>query len=465
MAKKKNPVKAAAPEDTFKNGMTDAILGVGNPGGFGTQVNQVSTLMQNNRWYLISNMRQLLSEMYVENGLVQTIVDVPVDDGLRGGLEIKSKQLEEEQIQKLQIEIEKEDDINEIGQAMKWNRLFGGAGVIIITDQDPELPLQVSLINEQSKLEFRSVDMWELFYDRQGSDGSETSLGEEKFEFYNYYGVKLHKSRVMRMKGIKAPSFVRPRLRGWGFSVIESLVKSINQYLKAINLTFEVLDEFKLDIFKIKGMTNSLLMANGEQKIRQRVALANTQKNFQNALTMDSEDDYVQKQLSFAGLSEVMSGLRMQIASDLRMPMTKIFGISATGFSSGEDDIENYNAMVESQIRSKCKFDLIKMVELRCQQMFGFVPDDISVEFKPLRVLSSEAQENVKTQQFSRLLQAVQAGHLTEKEFKEACNKEKLLGIQLDTSVDKIEVEGEDTKEPAAPAAKKSVTAAPEAKS
>ena len=31
---------------------------------------------------------------------------------------------------------------------------------------------------------------------------------------------------------------------------------------------------------------------------------------------------------------------------NLKMPITKLFGISAAGFSSGEDDIENYNSMI-----------------------------------------------------------------------------------------------------------------------
>lgn len=130
----------------------------------GTQLSQVNTLFNNNRWYLISNMRQLLSELYVEHGLVQSIVGVPVDDGLRGGVEISSKQLDEGQIQELQVSLDRDDDINTVGQALKWNRLFGGAGVLIMTDQDPMEPLDLNAITKDSALEFRAVDMWELFW-------------------------------------------------------------------------------------------------------------------------------------------------------------------------------------------------------------------------------------------------------------------------------------------------------------
>lgn len=421
-----------------KNGLSAAIMGDGwgapgsqNPNTT-TQLSQVSTLFKNNRWYLISNMRQLLSEIYIEHGLIQTIVDVPVDDGLRGGVEIQSKQLSEEQIQELQTSLDRDDDLNTVGQALKWNRLYGGAGVLIMTDQDPFQPLDIQAIKKDSPLEFRAVDMWELFWDKQNTEGYDPEIQMQNFEHYNYYAKRLHKSRVMRMKGLTPPSFIRPRLRGWGFSVVEALVRSVNQYLKANDLGFEVLDEFKLDVFKIKNLTNTLLSPAGDQKIRQRVALANAQKNFQNAIVMDSEDDFDHKQLSFSGLAETMLGIRMQVASDMRMPMTKLFGISAAGFSSGEDDIENYNAMVESQVRNKAKYDILRMIEIKCQKLFGFIPDDLSIEFKPLRILGAEQEENVKTQKFNRALAARQAGELTREEFRDICNRGNLLDIQLD---------------------------------
>jgi len=437
-------------KETIFNGLSQAIMGF-DPLSTGAQLSQVDTIFNNNRWYLISNMRQVLSEIYIEHGIIQTVVDVPVDDAFRGGVEIKSKQLSSDQLEKLQVLVEREDIIDSVvAQAMKWNRLYGGAGVVIITDQDPTTPLDLDAIGPDSQLEFRAVDMWELFWDKQNTEGYNPQIQEQDYDYYSYYGVKLHKSRVMKMKGMKAPSFLRPRLRGWGFSVVESLVRSINQYLKANDLAFEVLDEFKIDIYKIKGLTSTLLSADGTSAIQRRVSLANQQKNFQNAISMDSEDDYQQKQLSFAGLADIMREIRMQIASDLRMPLTKIFGISSTGFNAGEEDLENYNSMVESQVRNKSKYDILRILELMCKKEFGMVPDDLSISFQPLRMLSAEQEENVKTQKFNRLIQAKQAGEITSEEFRDACNKDDLMGIQLeDTNLDILEMQkGLEAKEP-----------------
>lgn len=420
---------------SVKNGLQDA-LGLPSDGTGFSQLSQTDTLFKNNRWYLISNMRQLLSQIYVEIGLIRTVVDIPVDDALRGGVEISSKQLSEEQITDIQNLMEQQDDLSIAGEAGKWNRLFGGAGLVIISGQDPKTPMNWDAIGSDSPIEFRAVDMWELYFSKQNTkdysaiiDGREL----ENVEYYDYYGIQLHKSRVIIMRGDSAPSFVRPRLRGWGVSCVETVVRSINQYLKATDLTFEVLDEFKIDIVKIKGLTMALHSAEGHEAIRKRVALMTAQKNYQNAITMDGEDDYVQKQLSFAGISDTMTGIRMQVASDLKMPLTKVFGISSAGFSSGEDDIENYNATVESGTRTKLRQVILTQIKVRAQQLFGFVPDDITFKYKPLRVLSTEQEENVKTQKYNRALQARQAGEISRLEFREIVNRGNLLDMKLET--------------------------------
>lgn len=443
MTRKKNKIKvkngiadlSKLPQEerrsVIANGLTEAIMGF-NFGGIGTQLNQVDTLFINNRWYLISNMRQPLSEVYAEHGIVRTIIDVPVNDALRGGVDIKTKQLSPEEVEELQAEIKIEKDLIHLGQALKWNRLFGGAGLIAITDQDPASELDIDAIDENTPLEFRAVDMWELFWDKQNVESTNLEVDTQDFEHYNYYGKKLHKSRVMTMRGITAPSFIRPRLRGWGLSQLESIITSINQYFKSNNLVFEVLDEFKLDIFKLKNLASTLLSANGTAIVRQRVDLTNKQKNYMNAITLDADDGYEQKQLSFAGIAEMYKEFRMQMACDTRMPISKIFGVASSGFSSGEDDIENYNAMIESEIRSIAEPDVLKIVKLRCQKMFGHVPDDLSIVFRPLRMLSAEQEETVKTAQFARVIQALQAGAMDGKDFKDACNKANLLPIQLD---------------------------------
>ena len=57
------------------------------------------------------------------------------------------------------------------------------------------------------------------------------------------------------------------------------------------------------------------------------------------------------------------------IAAYLRQPVSKIWGTGSSGFLSGEDDLENYNAMIESEIRPQALRMIKWVVDLRCLQL------------------------------------------------------------------------------------------------
>lgn len=70
---------------------------------------------------------------------------------------------------------------------------------------------------------------------------------------------------------------------------------------------------------------------------------------------IDREDDYVQKQTNFSGLSEVIDRMFSVLAGALDRPITVLFGQSASGFATGEEDNRRYyetiNALQESRLR------------------------------------------------------------------------------------------------------------------
>ncbi len=458
MAKSKNTLPAKPQKDDgltrddreFMNSLSSLASNIMSNGLYSgsMQLSQTDSFYINNRWYLISNNRQLLSQMYVEHGIVQTLIDQPVDDAFRSGFEIKSSQLDGNDVEELMSDMEDQDDIANLTQSIKWGRLFGGGGTLIITDQDPATPLDLNAIDEGSPLYFKDVDMWELYSDRTNIQGGMTpEQMTPADEYFHYYGKRVHWSRLLKVTGKKAPSFVRPRLRGWGMSEVEKLVRSLNQYLKNQDVVYELLDEAKIDVYKMENYNSSLLTPGGTQAVQNRIHIANALKNFQSAITMDKDDEYEQKQISFAGLPDMLLQIRQGIAADLKMPMTKIFGISAAGFNSGEDDIENYNSMLDGEIRAKNKRNLVRVIKIRMKQKFGFIPDDLKVTWNPLRILSAEQEENVKEKQFNRVQAAASSGFIGAKEYKEAVNKGGLLPIELaenDEVFDPPQTGGED---------------------
>jgi uncharacterized protein len=408
---------------------------------WGPEISQADTLFDNNRWYLISNLRQLLSQVYVEHGIVQTLVDQPVDDAFRAGFEVKTSQLSADDVEQLMIYCRRNRVIHNIMQAIKWGRLYGGGAVVLLTNQKPASPLNIKSIGEDTPIEFRSVDMWELYYNVQNTAGSLEvghEMGANLSDHYDYYGYQLHESRVFRIIGKEAPSFIKPRLRGWGMSELERLVRSLNQYLKNQDVIFDLLDEAKVDVYRINGYNNALLNQGGTSAIAKRIAYTNRVKDYNNAITMDAKDEYEQKQIAFTGLAEVLLQIRQGIAADLRMPMTKLFGISAAGFNSGEDDIENYNSMIEGEIRHKNEWVVVDCLNVCCQKIFGFVPDDLMIQWNPLRILNAKEEEEVKDSQFARVTSAFSIGLASAQEAKESMNKDSLLGVEVDETTDAL---------------------------
>ena len=140
---------------------------------------------------------------------------------------------------------------------------------------------------------------------------------------------------------------------------------------------------------------------------------------------MDKDDDFDQRTQTFAGWADVLREIRVGICSALRMPMSKVFGQSASGLQADEDDLENYNAMVESEIREPNLPIIHDIIGLCCRQLFGFEPE-LLIEFKPLRELNAVEEEEVKTSKQNRYYQLYSAGLLNPQEMADLCKKESL---------------------------------------
>lgn len=423
--------------EVLANSLAQLTSALGFSHEFGVQLSQTATLVKNNRNYFLSNDRTTLTYAYTTHGLIQTLIDQPVEDAFRGGITIQSGELDADNIQELQNYVAEHDILEEVKDLGKWNRLYGGGAMVINTVGKSDKPLNINAINKNTPLEFYAADLWELNKTNSQSYGEpkpyvKTGIDDQFF----FYGNELHDSRSMILKGKRAPSFARQQLRGWGMSEVERIIRSLNQYLKNNDVIFELIDEAKIDVYGIKGFNEALLTTGGTDKLQKRVEMANRVKNYQAAIVKDKDDDYEQKQINFSGLSEMLQQIRIGIANDLKMPLTKIFGQSASGFNSGEDDIENYNAMIESEIRGKFDNVIIQILKLICQKLFGFIPDDLRIEYKPLRMLSAVEEEQVKTSKMNNVLAMYDRGLMTSEEVKEEVNQQNLFATDLDDSGD-----------------------------
>lgn len=420
----------------LKNGYAGLCSGLGSefyspfaggPGSGGSQqIAQPQTWIEGMAASPFTLQMMALNWGYMSYGLAQTLIDQPVDDAFKGGLIIKIPELDDDDIKLLHRVMKKNRDIHAIKQGIKWGRLFGGAGLIIATDQDPMSPLDpAALANESAPLSFIPCDRWELTVPRITNEGWAVPAP------YQYYGQRLDWSRVIRIMGREAPSRVRALLQGWGMSELERCMREIQSYIKFQTVVFELVDEAKVDIYRLEELNRLLESAAGTQAAVLRIQMANLIKNYKNAVVLDKEDEYDQKQLAFGGLADICEQFRINLAGALRIPVNKLFGQAATGFASGEDAMENYNALVESDIREPSGPLVEDVISLRCMQVYGFVPD-FTAEFHPLRIVDPVQEEAIKTSKQNRIIQLRQADQISGKEADEVLHQEGLLSIDTE---------------------------------
>ena len=368
-----------------------------------------------------------LVNTYKSNGFVKLAVDLPVADCFRGGgYDLESATLDGEELDKLNETVHTKDD-EIIKQVLRWGRLFGGGALICSTEQQSDTPFNPETI-KGGKVEFLACDRWQCM-----PESNSVQLAERftivDINKNNSVVDTFDRSRVLPFVGEVNPYYLRNQVQGWGLSILEAIIPQLSQYIKANNVVLEMLDEAKIDILKIFGLADLLMSRDGEQAVRKRCDIFAKQKNFKNVGVMDAQDDYLQKTMSFQGINQLLEKIFLLICSSLRIPYSKVFGRGASGFSSGEDDLENYNAMVMATIREPVTPIIKWVAQIRACQLFGRKVDDLTVKWKPLRVLSEQERQQLISQKINSYIQLLNAGIITRAKLAEQLQKDDIIAF------------------------------------
>ena len=398
-------------------GLADALGLNGGLGNLPTQINPAS-LIYNSSFFPITNMLMTLTNAYKTYGWLKVAVSQPVDDAFRNGVDLESGTLEEEELNQLLQKMEDEEDWTKIKDTLRWGRLYGGSVLVANCDQKAERPLNYKALKDR-RLEFYATDRWQC-------SALDTSISPKDSDFA-LNGIVLDKSRVFAFLGDSAPFLIRTRVSNWGLSILEQVLPDIIRFLKSLNVSLELLDEAKIDILQIDRLADVLALPDGSDLIRKRIEIAALNKNYKSMLAIDSKDSYTQKQISFGGFPEMVEQIMSLIAGVLRIPKAKLFGTGSSGFSNGEDNLENYNAMIESEIRVQATKLIKWVVDLRCWQLFGRTLPDLKIKWKALRVLDAKTEQDVNASKMNMWLSLWDRQIISSEELMQLAKREQII--------------------------------------
>lgn len=416
-----------------------SLPGFGNSAYLQTPITSFNPILQNNVYAPLTLDWTVLIYAYKTHGIIQTLIDTPVLDALRGGIDITSDELGEDEKGELQDQLDHHGILDKIATARRWTRLFGGGGLIVSTESPMDQPLDFRQLAHDGRFELYPCNRWEL------------SAPWKTAEMYQFYGKSVHHSRVILMSGKEAPYILRWQLSGWGMSELERVIEDFNTYIRIKNVIYELLYEAKVDVYRFKDFAAQMLSSEAEAQTNRRMQIMNNAKNYNAALLLDKEDEFEQKQLTFSGLAEIYTESRIELCSALRFPFSKLFGTTAGGASlanSSQDDLENYNGMIESEERRPLRPAIRKVLDILCVALFGDTYD-LDFEFKPLRILGAKEEEEVKTFKFNRLNQIYQQGLISPQDYGEMLKKEKLVDGRIQIQDDAVPIDRELDREDA----------------
>ena len=338
-----------------------------------------------NTWQLgiVGGDRGSLEASYQSNWIAQKIVDCRAEDETRKWRRIKSEGAEE--ISALEDALHVETVTQE---ARKWARLYGGAGILMVTDQPFDKPLEVRKIKKGSLKSLVVFDRWDL----HGQDFNLFDFMSPNYQRPTYYTLgttnaaaqRIHHSHIIRHEGIQLPRRLRHLAQGWGDSVLNRCIEDIGEMVAAKSGIANLLQEANVDVINRVGLSDEL--ANGEDgAIIDRYALFARMKSVVNMALLDGDETYSRQTLNLTGVAPILEQLLTYISGAADTPVTRMFGTSAKGMNAtGEGDLNNYYDSITASQASRLTEPMRCLDEVLVRSALGYFPDSFDYVWNPL---------------------------------------------------------------------------------
>jgi phage-related protein (TIGR01555 family) len=333
-----------------------------------------------------------LTNIYSTDSTARRVINIIIDDALRGFINAEDKLLEE--LKRLKVK-------QKIIEAATWARVFGGSALVVFADdgQDMEKPLNTDRLKKI--ISIQSYDRWRLTF--SPTDISQDFYSEhyghpELYTINPINGIpfKVHRTRMHLFGGERVPLQQYINNNRWDDSVLQSLYEPLRNYGQTMNATAEIVQDFIQTVLGVNGLTEMLEQGN-EKLVIDRLNLIDLSRSVANTVVLDSQNEtYSKHASSVAGLADLLEKQQEVISSGSGQPMTKLFGNTSKGLgASGQNDPDNWNNTVDAYRGDTLESPITWLVDLvEKQSLWTDKPESFDWSFPSLKV--SNEHEVVK---------------------------------------------------------------------
>lgn len=299
-------------------------------------------------WVVTPRVAEEYEVLYRASAFARKIIDIPTGDMVRRW---RTWNAEEKDVATLEAAERRFKVKTVIKKAHRWARLYGSSAIIIGASQrlgKSDEPLLIDRMG-QGDLTYLHVDVYpRLMIETWNTDLESPEFGKPLLYRYTPVvrgssgeQVRIHASRVIPFSGMTLPPFAAINTQEWGDSIFTALETVLNTAGTATAVIASMLPESKIDI--IKTNLESIGTPDGESRLIKRFGLAALLKSTNNMLLLGENENYEQKTLNFAGLSDIHIRMLQELAGAADIPVTRLLGQAPAGLqSTGESDLRNY---------------------------------------------------------------------------------------------------------------------------
>jgi hypothetical protein len=304
-------------------------------------------------------------------------------------------------------------------EAITWARLYGGSLIMFgMIDNATDAPL-----NPSGTLERLEV------FDRTEA---RPDLGSIRYGVPTRYSVSprsyqetftLDSSRCIRFTGNRTTHDIASSNDFWGRSVIEAADTAIKQYDNSIEGAVELMKRCYLRWMGLKDFRQSLQNSDSDAyNVGKYASMVNSVQNISGLTIGDAEDTFLTQSYSFAGIRDVLMTFSEQVAGATHYPLVKLFGMSPSGFSTGDADIENYNADLLAEQEEALREPIYRIAALILQSN-GYDIADLDFDFVPQRETSFTDRVNAAKIAVDTILAVREGGIISDERALEEISK------------------------------------------
>ena len=326
-----------------------------------------------------------------QNGLIRAGVEMRGDEMTRKWGELSRKgnydtdEEQQEKLDKLTQEMEKWKVRELFRSASCLCGYMGGCLLFIDTGEDN---LANPLILDSMTFApdtFKGFRLIEPYLVTPGGYNSTNPMREDYFKPSLWYvqGIPVHSSRLIYFAENKLTSLLKPAYNFFGLPLAQKVIDAVAHYTENREAAGRLLQKYAVTVLKTN--MEEVLSGGFDQALKNRIQYFVQNRSNDGCAAIDKDmEDLVIQTTSLAGVTDIVRQSMEYVAAMFCEPVTKMWGLSPNGFSSGDVELQNHYDNIKAQQEKMFGEPIRRVLRVLQQNLYGEIDDSIIFNFLPL---------------------------------------------------------------------------------